>query len=139
METQPAGEYNHGSKRKIPHAVIVRAPGLLPMYYKASELAEELCIPERTLRDWLTNGAPCIRDDRNSIWIEGESFARWVEQERKNKTRIKLEADEAFCLHCKKPVKMTDCTEKHIVDGISHLSGTCPECGGKVVRGEKNG
>jgi Tfp pilus assembly protein PilV len=41
------------SRFKIPHLVIVKAPGLLPMQYTAQELAEELSISESTLRDWL--------------------------------------------------------------------------------------
>jgi hypothetical protein len=34
---------------RLPHCVIVKAPGLLPMLYKPSEIAEELKIPERTI------------------------------------------------------------------------------------------
>lgn len=43
---------------KLPHQVIVKAPGLLPMLYTVRGLAEELGMPERTLRDWLVRGAP---------------------------------------------------------------------------------
>ena len=51
----------------IPRAVIVRAPGLLPMLYSVSELAGELNIPDRTLRDWLAAGAHHERDSQNHI------------------------------------------------------------------------
>jgi hypothetical protein len=42
----------------LPHSVIVKAPGILPMLYTVSELAQELRTPERALQDWLAAGAP---------------------------------------------------------------------------------
>ena len=36
-------------RQKIPREVIVRAPGLLPMFYKTRELAEDLGIDQRTI------------------------------------------------------------------------------------------
>jgi hypothetical protein len=49
---------SHNSGKKYPHIVLVRAPGLLPMQNKVKELAEELGVPSRTLRDWLNHGMP---------------------------------------------------------------------------------
>ena len=63
---------------KFPHSVIAKTPYILPMKYKVSELAEELRIPDRTLRDWLKRGAPHERDSRNHIYIVGPDFAAWV-------------------------------------------------------------
>ena len=70
---------------KIPHLVIVKAPGLLPMHYTPREIAEELGIPESTLRDWILRGAPHFRDDHNHLWINGQKFAAWVEDLRNAK------------------------------------------------------
>ena len=70
---------------KFPHQVIVRAPGLLPMLYKVRELADDLGIPERTLRDWLKNGAPHHRDTRKNIWVNGEVFSAWVNTSRESR------------------------------------------------------
>jgi len=53
---------------RLPHFVIVMSLGLLPMHYKVSELAETLCVPHRTLRDWLVTGIPHFRDQRNNLW-----------------------------------------------------------------------
>jgi excisionase family DNA binding protein len=61
----------------IPHSVIVRAPGLLPMLYKVRELAQELETSRRTIRRWARRGMPHERDGRNHIWINGEEFAQW--------------------------------------------------------------
>jgi len=40
-------------RTKLPHAVIIKAPGLLPMLYTPREICEELGVAESTLRDWL--------------------------------------------------------------------------------------
>jgi endogenous inhibitor of DNA gyrase (YacG/DUF329 family) len=49
-----------------------------------------------------------------------------------------LQADEAFCVICNRPVKLTDPTRtprgKHLL-----LSGTCPECGTSIHRGVRHG
>jgi hypothetical protein len=60
---------------RISHAVIVKAPGLLPMLYSPSELEEELGVPARTIRDWLKSGLPHERDAGGHIWINGQAFA----------------------------------------------------------------
>ena len=41
---------------RLPHSVIVRAPGLLPMLYTPRELERELGVPARTIREWLDRG-----------------------------------------------------------------------------------
>ena len=64
---------NHShTRKKLPHHVIVRAPGLLPMLYKVRELASELIVLERTLRDWLVCGVPYLPDKNNHIWVKRE-------------------------------------------------------------------
>ena len=47
---------NH--RTKLPHNVIIKAPGLLPMLYTLREIWEELDIAESTLRDWLQLDVP---------------------------------------------------------------------------------
>ena len=59
------------TKIKIPHKVIIRAPGLLPMLYTLNELASALDIPYNTLRGWLSAGAPHEKDNRGRLWING--------------------------------------------------------------------
>jgi hypothetical protein len=87
-------------RTKLPHTVIVKAPGLLPMLYTPREICEDLHIAESTLRDWLHRGAPHQRDNRNRIWINGENFSVWVKEQRKPKPTHTLEKDEAYCLYC---------------------------------------
>ena len=67
-------------KLHLPHAVIVKAPGLLPMLYRLGELAEELEISPRVVREWMDKGLPYTRDAHGHLWINGQQFAEWVNQ-----------------------------------------------------------
>ncbi len=125
--------------KRFPHIVLIRAPGLLPMQYKARELAEELGIHSRTLRDWLNQGAPHHRDRRGHLWVNGEEFAKWVEKNRRKPRRIKLADDEAFCLSCKRPVKLVDPEIIPIKGLLINIRGKCPDCGCVINRGGRNG
>jgi hypothetical protein len=69
---------NQATKQKIPHEVIVRAPGHLPLFYKTQELAEDLGIDRQTIICWAKNGAPHKHDGKGHIWIHGKFFASWV-------------------------------------------------------------
>jgi hypothetical protein len=111
-------------KFRITHSVIVRSPGLLPMLYKVSELAEELDIHPRTLYDWLKQGAPHQRDDRDHIWINGQEFAGWVDSVRK-KSIERLQDDEGYCLRCQCRVRVID---TRIIGASSYCR--CITCGG---------
>jgi hypothetical protein len=124
---------------KLPHHVIVKAPGLLPMLYKASELADEIQIPERTLRDWLKSGAPFQRDSSNRIWVNGQDFKQWVQEKRKPKRTFKLLDNQAYCLHCKTAVELLN-PKRHAIKGkLVNIMGACPQCGCTINRGGVDG
>lgn len=122
---------------KLPHSVIVKSPGLLPMLYKVSELSEELDIPDRTLRDWLSFGAPYQKDSNQHVWINGKAFSSWVAEQRKTKTSRGMTESEAWCLKCKKAVEMKDVHECFLNGKPRRLRGECPICGRIVNRGVK--
>lgn len=126
--------------KKLPHLVIIRAPGLLPMLYTAGELAGDLGVPERTLRDWLAGGAPHRRDD-GRIWIHGREFAAWVQATRttkNNQRRTPMRPGEAYCFGCRKPVLLVN-PKRHNRGRHVISVGTCPACGMKVSRGGTHG
>jgi hypothetical protein len=123
---------------KMPHQVIVRAPGLLPMLYKPSELAEDLGIPVSTMREWVQRGIPHQRDRRGHIWISGEEFSGWVEIQRGLRRGPALEEDEAYCFHCRMAVKLIDPTRR-IIDKRILLQADCPRCGTRINKGVANG
>jgi hypothetical protein len=124
---------NH--RTKLPHNVIIKAPGLLPMLYTPREICEELGIAESTLRDWLQIDLPHQRDNRNRIWINGEEFARWVNNQRKPKAAKKLTEDEAYCLRCNQVSKLLSPQIQPIKGNLVLIKGTCANCGAVINRG----
>jgi len=122
-------------RTKLPHNVIIKAPGLLPMLYTPREICEELDIAESTLRDWLQMGVPHHRDNRNRIWINGEEFARWVNNQRKPKVTNKLNEDEAYCLRCNQVSKLLSPQIQPIKGNLVLIKGTCVNCGAVINRG----
>jgi len=122
-------------RTKLPHKVIIKAPGLLPMLYTPREICEELDIAESTLRDWLQIDVPHQRDNRNRIWINGEEFARWVNNQRKPKKMNKLNEDEAFCLRCNQVSKLLSPQVQPIKGNLVLIKGTCANCGAVINRG----
>ena len=122
-------------RTKLPHNVIIKAPGLLPMLYTLREICEELDIAESTLRDWLQIDVPHQRDNRNRIWINGEEFARWVNNQRKPKVTNKLNEDEAYCLRCNQVSKLLSPQIQPIKGNLVLIKGTCANCGAVINRG----
>lgn len=123
----------------LPHTAIVKAPGLLPMLYKVSEIADELQVAERTLRDWLASGAPHQRDARNNLWVNGHLFAEWVQSKRKPKKTEKLADNQAYCLRCKQVVKLTNPETIPVKGKLINIRGACPQCNCIINRGGRHG
>jgi hypothetical protein len=123
---------------RLPHLVIVRAPGLLPMWYSLRELAQELEVSVRSIRVWLDLGLPYRRDERGHLWIDGRQFAAWVKASNVQRSRQSLQPNEAFCLHCCRPVVLLNpsstCRGKQRL-----LRGTCSVCGHVVCRAVRHG
>jgi hypothetical protein len=123
---------------RLPHLVIVRAPGLLPMWYSLCELAQELGISIRSIRGWLDQGLPCRRDERGHLWIDGRQFAAWVKAINIPRARQSLQSNEAYCLGCRRPVRLLNL---NLIDRGKQrlLKGTCAECGQVVCRAVRHG
>ena len=126
---------NHMTRLQLPHSAIVKSPGLLPMMYTVSEISTALDLAERTLRDWLSVGAPHFRDPRGHIWINGQEFADWIASMRAPKKKRKLRDDEAYCMRCNRAVQMTDVSVKAMQGKLILIRGTCPNCGCTINRG----
>lgn len=125
-------------RNKLPHNVIVKAPGLLPMLYTPRELSEELNLPESTLRDWLEVGAPHQRDQRNRLWINGVSFAGWVDSRRKTRHLVPLSDHEAYCLHCNQVSTLISPSIQPVKGNLVLIKGTCNTCGKTINRGVRH-
>ena len=120
---------------KLPHSVIVKSPGLLPMHYSVRELAQAVGAVERTLRDWLVNGAPHLRDEREHLWIHGREFAHWVSSQRRPVRKTRLKDNQAYCMHCREVVEILEPKTQMLRGKLTHTSGKCSRCGGTVHRG----
>jgi len=130
-------QYLSDPRIKLPHAVIVKAPGLLPMLYTVRELAYELSMPERTLRDWLLHGAPHTRDRLGHIWVNGQAFAAWVLSQRRKSPGARLRPGEGFCMVCNRIVVVLQPIRRPSTGRLVYIQGLCPNCNGKVTRGAR--
>ena len=122
---------------KLPHHVIVKAPGLLPMLYTVRELADELSMPERTLRDWLLHGAPHTRDRLGHIWVNGQAFAAWALSQRRKAPGSRLNPGEGYCMFCNRIVRVLYPIRRPSTGKLVYIQGVCPHCNGKVSRGAR--
>ena len=121
---------------KLPHSVIVKSPGLLPMLYSVHELAQAVGVVERTLRDWLANGAPHLRDDRGHLWVHGREFALWVtSQQRQSARKSKLKDNQAYCMHCRDVVEILEPKTEIVRGKLTHTRGNCNRCKRTIHRG----
>ena len=123
---------------KVPHSVIVRAPGLLPMLYTPSELERELSVPARTIREWVDKGLSHQRDERGHIWLDGRQVAAWVKTLGRSRTKPRLKDNEAYCVRCRQPVKWLNPTRDQRGQQV-WWRGVCPKCGGIICRGGRHG
>lgn len=132
-----SGTMRRGFVRRIPHPAIVRGPGLLPMRYRLHELAEELGVDPLFVRDWVRRGLSFERDARGNVWIDGSEARTWIEAHRRSPGKGLMPEGWGYCLRCRARVEIATpvrrISGKHLV-----LSGTCPQCGGKVNRGARN-
>src|SRR5579859_7177417 len=83
--------------KDLPHRVIVKAPGLLPMLYTPSELADELGVSSRSIRKWIKSDLPHQRDGAGRLWFNGRDVADWVRATQSTKRTPNLGPDEAYC------------------------------------------
>jgi hypothetical protein len=119
----------------LSHSVIVKTPGLLPMQYRAREIEDELGISSPTLRGWIRKGLPVSRDSRGHLWINGQALSAWIKSRKSKKRKCEMKPDEAFCLRCRRAVKMVDPGISTVRGKQVIMSGQCPDCGGKINRG----
>ncbi len=124
---------------KIPHMVIVRAPGLLPMKYTIDEISHELEVPHSTLIGWINHGMPIERDSNNQIWINGEQFAGWVKSQKALSERYKLGDNEGLCLRCNRVVVLQNPKMIKVEGKLIHFKGNCQIYGSTIVGGGKIG
>jgi hypothetical protein len=107
------------------------------MLYTVRELADELSMPERTLRDWLLRGAPHTRDRLGHIWVNGQVFAAWVLSQRRKAPSSRLKPGEGYCMVCNQIVMVLHPIRRPSAGKLVYIQGLCPHCNGKVSRGAR--
>ena len=132
-----------GAGPRMRREIIIRLGRLLNMSYKPTELANEIGVNVDTIhRTYLKAGCPFYRDRQGQVWIIGTDFREWalqVANQSKNTPGRNLSDGEAWCLRCRKPVKMIDPKKKHVNRYLEMLQGTCAVCGGRVNRARARG
>lgn len=114
---------------------IARLRGLLPMEYKATELARAIgCHRSTIYESYVPNGCPHRRDKHGHLWIEGLAFVAWA-RALIVRSKYKLEAGQAFCLHCQKPVAIQEPQRSPSKSAVL-VRGRCPNCYREVARFE---
>ncbi len=109
----------------------MRLGKLLDMLYMPSELAKAIGFTQRQVyRVYLLDGCPHVKDAKGKFWINGKLFREWYEA---TYPRISLTKDEAFCLSCKKPVKMIE-PIKQKKGRLHYWVCKCSACGRKLAR-----
>lgn len=124
------------SMPRISRAVQRHMLKLLNMEYKPSEIAGELNVKPKTIYNFIDLGCPCRTDKAGNIWIVGTSFIAWANDQltlSKNRPRVPIAEDQAYCFHCQTAVKFEKTITKAI--GVRTVTyGLCVVCGGKVAK-----
>ncbi|HEY60840.1 MAG TPA: hypothetical protein G4N92_09205 [Anaerolineae bacterium] len=104
---------------------------LLDMMYSPSELAGEIGFNKRQVyRVYIPLGCPHEKDSKGRHWINGEDFRNWIIDLYQKRV---LKHNEAFCLTCKKPVRMIS-PERKQEDRLFYYLCNCPNCGRRIAR-----
>ena len=104
---------------------------LLDMLYTPKELSEQIGFTQRQVyRVYIPAGCPHERDDKRHIWINGQEFRKWFDV---IYAKRNLEADEIFCLTCRRAVKKVNPQRKE-KDGLIYDLCACPKCGRVLAR-----
>ncbi len=118
-------------KGRLDGARRMRLGKLLDMLYMPSELANAIGFAQRQVyRVYVFAGCPHERGENKQIWINGKLFREWYEA---TYPRISLAKNEAFCLSCKKPVKMDE-PIKQKKGRLHYWVCKCPACGRRLAR-----
>lgn len=130
------------SHLRLKRVSVIRLGRILNMLYRPSELADEISVSVDTIyRSYIPAGMPHIKDPKGDIWIDGTKFISWAKQTiaKSKEKRYPLQDNQAWCLHCNKPVDLINPIISYQNRYIEILQSNCPNCGSKINRGRKAG
>jgi hypothetical protein len=109
----------------------IKLKNLLNMMDKSSDLAEEVGFNQNQVyMVYVPASCPHERDKKGHIWINGKLFKAWAEEVYQKRT---LKPGEAFCLTCKRAVKIVNLV-RHRKDRLIYDLSDCPICERKLTR-----
>lgn len=120
------------------HVQIIRLKRILDMFYKPSELAEEIGINVDTIyRSYIPAGLPCVHYQQ-SIYIHGPEFVAWAQGTitKHKRKRSGLPAGHAWCMKCNQPQPIESPRIAYTNQYIQIVQSFCPVCGTKMNRAE---
>ena len=104
---------------------------LLDMFYSPNELSKVIGFNVRQMyRVYIPLGCPYEKDSNGRYWINGKVFREWITDIYKKR---ELKLNEAFCLTCKKQIKMIS-PERHQQGRLFYYLCVCQYCGRKISR-----
>ena len=119
---------------KMHRIVFKKRQRLLDMAYTTGEMADELGVTPKYIRDTMVRkmGAPYRCDKEGRLWLDGLKIREWIEKEFDPKKKsVKLESDEFYCVRCREKRKSDDYVMKHS-KGTNYKQAVCPFCGARM-------
>lgn len=105
--------------------------------YRIKDIAELYKINPKTCRRWLKEGLKVVEENRSSPLIIGKDLIEFL-IDKQTKKKVKLKADEFYCVKCRKGVRAKIGSEAIIRTGktigknnkeLLIKSGVCENCG----------
>ena len=110
--------------------------------YSSTEVCSLLKVTLQTVCKWVNEGLELIDPNETPRLIMGADLNSFL-RKRYEAKKVKLQADEVFCVACKKAVKVKEGTKQIQETGrkigrtnqsIKRIVGECNECGHEISR-----
>lgn len=114
--------------------------------YTTKRISQEIDVHQRTVQDWIKQGLTPIENSR-PYYFMGYELKRFLEEKLRNR-KTKLQADEFYCIKCRKAVKPTNKKIRLVISqktigkqGFKSvtLKGNCENCNSKINRFSHSG
>ena len=123
---------------KVHRIVFKKRERLLNMPYTTGEMAKELGVTPKYIRDTMIRkmGAPHRYDDEGRLWLDGLNMREWIEKALDpQKKSVKLNKNEFYCVKCREKQEAEESITKHS-NGVIYKQAFCPVCGTRMNKFE---
>lgn len=110
-----------------------RLSRLLSMEYTVRELADEIGCARSQIEHACDIGCPFRETANGRCFVVGTEFAAWYESLLAER-RQPLAEDEAYCLRCRRPVRVVGASVAACENGVERVTGRCAQCDATVNR-----